>query len=139
MKARSGKNWLPDKHNKAVPITDRRDLEDVICLEVEGGPETKCESVEWHISNMIAVFAPLVMDRAIHLTRSSWKYFKEKLEIYAPQLNRKYQARRKGRKAYRERNRLEESLRSTGEPPEGFRRLSDDDLPSTDEANNPKT
>lgn len=59
MKAKSGKNWLPDKDNKAVPITDRRDLEDVICLEVEGGPETKCESVEWHISNMIAVFAPL--------------------------------------------------------------------------------
>lgn len=129
MRAKSGKNRLPDKHNKAVPITDRRDLTDEICLEVVGGPETKCESVEWHILNKINVFAPLVINRTVHLTREAWKYFKRKLETLAPKLNEGYNAKRKQRKDDKRKTRIEKSLRETGKPPRGFKLRSKD--PST--------
>ena len=134
MRAKSGKNRLPDKHNKAVPITDRRDLTDEICLEVEGGPETKCESVEWHILNKITVFAPLVINRTVHLTREAWKYFKRKLEILAPKLNGEYNAERKERKDYKREARIKTSLNETGKPPKGFRRVSKD--PGTEDGGN---
>ena len=134
MGVKSGKNRLPDKHDKAVSITDRRDLTDEICLEVEGGPETRCESIEWHFLNKITVFAPLVINRTVRLTREAWKYFKRKLEILAPKLNGEYNTVRKGRKDYKKGTRIEKSLKETGKPPKGFRRISKD--PGTEDGGN---
>lgn len=68
-------------------------------------------------------FAPMVLDRVIHLTTSAWLFFKKHLETYHPKLNSEYESVRKERKAYKTKNRIQQSLKETGEPPKGYRRV----------------
>ena len=123
MKAKRRSKRLPDRHDKSVPITDKRDLKDLICLELEAGPNTKCETVKWYVLNRMEKFAPKVFDREIHLTKSAWLFFKKQLETYHPKLNSEYESVRKERKAYKTKNRIQQSLKETGEPPKGYRRV----------------
>ena len=92
MKAKRRPKRLPDRHDKSVPITDKRDLKDLICLELEAGPNTKCETVKWYVLNRMEKFAPIVLDRVIHLTKSAWLFFKKHLETYHPKLNSEYES-----------------------------------------------
>ena len=137
----AGGNWRnePLKHLRSdSSITNRRKLTDELCLPKPGTSKSKCDSVEGHIKSRFKDILGLVMRRVLYLDDQAYIRFKTELEK-DKELHDTYEAKRQERWRYRKSRKLGKAVNETGQPPKGYRRLTDDEKQMRDEDKDTKS
>ena len=132
MTSKDGQNEPLKHHHHGAPITNRRKLEDTLCLPIEGQSKTSCDTVKNHILYRLRDIVYGLINRVLYFDEPAQRLFRSELEENE-ELRVIYESKRQERWRYRKDRKVRKALDESGEPPKGYRRISKRQIKDTND------
>ena len=132
MTSKDGQNEPLKHHYHGAPISNRRKLEDTLCLPIEGQSKTNCDTEKNHILYRLRDIVYGLINRVLYFDEPAQRLFRSELEENEV-LRVIYESKRQERWRYRKDRKVRKALDESGEPPKGYRRISKRQIKDTND------